>query len=87
MRSTHSSGVSFMVSEVNLRGFRRLVGAVDACEVDEFAAMRLGVEALGVAPFAFFNRSVDEHLDEFAGLEVGASQFAFGAVGADERAR
>ncbi len=52
--------------DVHLGRLGRLVGRVDAGEVGELAAPRLGVEALDVARLGDLERRVDEHLDELA---------------------
>ena len=66
---------------------RRLVGRIDAGEVLERAAVRLGVEALGIAAPAFRDRRVDEHLDELAVADEIADHAPFGAERRDERAQ
>ncbi len=66
---------------------RRLVGRIDAGEVLERAAVRLGVEALGVAAPAFLDRRVDEHLDELALADEIAHHPPLGAERRDEGAQ
>ena len=46
--------------EVDFRGLRRLVVAVDAGEIFQLAAPRLGIQPFDVAALTFFQRRIDE---------------------------
>src|SRR5208283_355808 len=54
--------------DVNLRGLRRFIRAVDAGEVLQLAGPGLLVQPLHVAPLGVFQLGVDEDLDELARL-------------------
>src|SRR6516165_7276859 len=51
------------------RCLRSLVGRVETREMFKPPSPGLGIEALGIAPDAFVERSVDKNLDEFARLD------------------
>src|SRR4051812_14320196 len=71
--------------EVDFGVQRRLIGRIEPGEVLDRTAQRALVEALRVAPGAFLERRVDEHLDELALAHDRAGEVALGAKRRDER--
>src|SRR5690606_13703687 len=58
--------------------FRRFIGRVDAGEVPYLALKGPRVKPLRVAPHAFLERRINEHLDEFAIFHQFARHTALG---------
>src|SRR5690349_9906099 len=54
---------------MNLGELRRLVGAVDSCEVFQFSAPCLSIQSFHVTALTFRQRGIDEDFDEFTGIE------------------
>src|SRR5436190_5454369 len=71
--------------QVDFGVLRRLIGRIEPGEVLDRTAQRALVEALRVAPGAFLERRVDEHLDELALAHDRAGIVALGAERRDER--
>ena len=69
---------------MDLRVLGWLVRRVDAGEILELAAARFLVETFRVAFLGFLERSVDEHLEEFARLHQFAREPPFGTEGRNE---
>src|SRR6188768_1187592 len=66
-------------SQVDFRLFRRFIRRIQPGEVLDLAIPRLGVEALGIALGAFFERRIDEHLHELARRHDLAREAPLGA--------
>src|SRR5690242_7762222 len=59
--------------QMNLRRLRRLIGAVDACEVFDFSAPCLSIQSFHVTALTFRQRGVHKDFDELARIEQFAN--------------
>jgi len=72
-------------SEMNFRGKRRFVWAVDASKVFQLAAPGFGVKSFGVASFTLRQGRVYKDFKKLARFKEGAGVVPLSTVGADER--
>ena len=63
---------------------RRLVGRIEPGEILQFAAPRLLIQPLGIAPLAGLQRRIDEYFDEFARRDEFARHLALRPERRDE---